>query len=75
MSHAVRAGVERVRGDEASAVAEPAPAAEPVYEGLVTRAIAFALDAALINLVAIVVAGTVSLICPFCICRTSSRTC
>jgi uncharacterized RDD family membrane protein YckC len=37
------------------------PATELRYEGLVTRAIAFALDAAVINLVAIVVAGGVAL--------------
>ena len=34
---------------------------EPRYEGLVTRAIAFALDGAVINLVAIAVAGVVAL--------------
>jgi uncharacterized RDD family membrane protein YckC len=34
---------------------------EPRYEGLVTRAIAFALDAAVINVVAIAVAGVVAL--------------
>jgi len=37
------------------------PAAELQYEGLVTRGIAFAIDAAVINLVAIVVAGGVAL--------------
>jgi uncharacterized RDD family membrane protein YckC len=34
---------------------EPVPAPAPTYEGLVTRAIAFSIDAALINLVALVV--------------------
>jgi uncharacterized RDD family membrane protein YckC len=34
---------------------------EPRYEGLVTRAIAFALDAAVINIVAIAVTGVVAL--------------
>jgi len=37
------------------------PATELRYEGLVTRAIAFAIDAAVIDLVAIVVAGGVAL--------------
>lgn len=37
------------------------PATELRYEGLVTRGIAFAIDAAIINLVAIVVAGAVAL--------------
>jgi hypothetical protein len=35
--------------------------AHPAYVGLVTRAIAFALDAALVNLVAILAAGVVML--------------
>jgi uncharacterized RDD family membrane protein YckC len=38
-----------------------APAAEPQYEGLVTRGLAFAVDAAVINGVAIVVAAVVVL--------------
>ena len=37
------------------------PATEVRYEGLVTRGIAFAIDAAIIDLVAIVVAGAVAL--------------
>jgi hypothetical protein len=37
------------------------PATELRYEGLVTRGIAFAIDAAIIDLVAIVVAGAVAL--------------
>jgi uncharacterized RDD family membrane protein YckC len=37
------------------------PLTAPQYEGLVTRGIAFAIDAAVINLVAIVVAGGVAL--------------
>jgi uncharacterized RDD family membrane protein YckC len=38
------------------------PATELRYEGLVTRGIAFAIDAAIIDLVAIVVAGAVALV-------------
>jgi uncharacterized RDD family membrane protein YckC len=38
------------------------PATEVRYEGLVTRGIAFAIDAAIIDLVAIVVAGAVALV-------------
>ena len=45
---------------QAPAAQEALPAA-PSYQGLVTRAIAFAVDAAIINLVAIAVAGGVSL--------------
>jgi uncharacterized RDD family membrane protein YckC len=40
-------------------VAPPVP--EPIYVGLITRAIAFSLDAALVNLVAIVVAVALGL--------------
>ena len=40
----------------------PPPASEPRYIGLVTRAIAFAIDAAIVNLVAVVVAGAAALI-------------
>ena len=39
----------------------PAPAAAPVYEGLVTRGIAFAVDAALINLAALIFSVSVGL--------------
>jgi uncharacterized RDD family membrane protein YckC len=39
----------------------PAPAAEPVYEGLVTRGIAFAIDAALVNLAALIVSVSAGL--------------
>ena len=46
----------------ASLVTQPqAPAATPSYEGLVTRAIAFTVDAALINLAALVVSVSVGL--------------
>jgi uncharacterized RDD family membrane protein YckC len=51
----------------AAVTASPATAAdrvledEPLYEGLVTRVIAFALDAAIINLLAIVAAAGVAL--------------
>ena len=59
MSHVARAPI----AVSASAAAEPEPAlaAEPVYEGLVTRAIAFTLDAALVNFVALVVGAAVAL--------------
>jgi uncharacterized RDD family membrane protein YckC len=40
----------------------PARTAEPGYVGLITRALAFALDATLINLIAIVTAGIVALV-------------
>jgi uncharacterized RDD family membrane protein YckC len=39
----------------------PVPAPSPVYEGLVTRGIAFAVDAAVINLVALIVSVSVGL--------------
>jgi uncharacterized RDD family membrane protein YckC len=42
-------------------VKEPPPVAAPQYEGLVTRAIAFAVDAAIINLVGLLVGVTVGL--------------
>jgi uncharacterized RDD family membrane protein YckC len=61
MSHAVRApGVPGAVSEHAPA-SEQAPPAAPSYQGLVTRAIAFAVDAAIINLVAIAVAGGVAL--------------
>jgi uncharacterized RDD family membrane protein YckC len=56
-----------VAADRTPAVVHPADAAEATasplaYVGIVTRAIAFAVDAAVIQLVAIAVAGTVALI-------------
>jgi uncharacterized RDD family membrane protein YckC len=46
----------------ASLITQPqAPAATPTYEGLVTRAVAFTVDAALINLAALVVSVSVGL--------------
>jgi uncharacterized RDD family membrane protein YckC len=60
MSHAVRPAVSAAASEKATA-SEQAALAEPSYEGLVTRAIAFALDAAIINLVAITVAAGVAL--------------
>jgi uncharacterized RDD family membrane protein YckC len=60
MSHAVRPAVSAAASEKAPA-SEQAALAEPSYEGLVTRAIAFALDAAIINLVAITVAAGVAL--------------
>ena len=41
---------------------EPAAASDTAYEGLITRAIAFSIDAALINLAAIIVGVAVGLI-------------
>ncbi len=60
MSHAVRPAVPATTSEKATA-SEQAAVAEPSYEGLVTRAIAFTLDAAIINLVAITVAAGVAL--------------
>jgi uncharacterized RDD family membrane protein YckC len=56
-----------VAADRTHAVARPVEAVEATaaatgYVGLVTRAIAFAVDAAVIQLVAIAVAGTIALI-------------
>ena len=45
----------------AASETEPPVAADPVYEGLVTRAIAFTLDAALVNVVAVVAGGALAL--------------
>ncbi len=62
MSHAVQPPTPSAVA--AAAVAQPeasAITAQPDYVGLVTRAIAFALDAALINVVAIVVGAAVGL--------------
>ena len=60
MSHAVRPGAAAVAPGQAAA-SEQAGLAEPSYQGLVTRAIAFAIDAAIINLVSIAVAAGVGL--------------
>jgi uncharacterized RDD family membrane protein YckC len=60
MSHAVRPAVPAATPEKATA-SEQAGLAEPSYQGLVTRAIAFALDGAIINVVAIVVAAGVAL--------------
>lgn len=57
---APRPAVPVAASTQAPAAQEALPAA-PSYQGLVTRAIAFAVDAAIINLVAIAVAGGVSL--------------
>lgn len=61
MSHAVRPAVPAVVAEHAAA-SEQAGLAEPSYQGLVTRGIAFAIDAAIINLVSITVAAGVSLV-------------
>jgi uncharacterized RDD family membrane protein YckC len=60
MSHAVRPAVPAAAPERATASGETGPA-ELSYQGLVTRAIAFAVDGAVINLVAIVVAAGVAL--------------
>jgi uncharacterized RDD family membrane protein YckC len=62
MSQAVRAPAVPAAVSEHATASEQAPAAAPSYQGLVTRAIAFAVDAAIINLVAIAVAGGVALV-------------
>ena len=59
MSHAVRPGAAAVTSGRAAAA--EAVLAEPSYQGLVTRSIAFAIDAAIINLVSITVAAGVGL--------------
>jgi uncharacterized RDD family membrane protein YckC len=60
MSHAVRVPAAPAAVSEQAPAAGQAPPA-PSYQGLVTRAIAFAVDAAIINLAAIAVAGGVAL--------------
>jgi uncharacterized RDD family membrane protein YckC len=60
MSHAVRPAVPAAAPEQATA-SERAGRAELSYQGLVTRGIAFALDGAIINLVAIMVAAGVAL--------------
>jgi uncharacterized RDD family membrane protein YckC len=60
MSHAVRPAVPAAAPETATG-SERADLAETSYQGLVTRAIAFALDGAIINLVAITVAAGVAL--------------
>jgi uncharacterized RDD family membrane protein YckC len=59
-NHAAFAGAVVQRASEAQPETA-APLLAPEYVGLVTRAIAFSLDAALINLIAIVVAAAVGL--------------
>jgi uncharacterized RDD family membrane protein YckC len=59
VSHVARAPI--AVSARAAAEPEPALAAEPFYEGLVTRAIAFTLDAALVNFVALVVGAALAL--------------
>ncbi len=51
MSHVVRRAMRTARPEQAVAAAQALPA-EPSYQGLITRAIAFVVDAAIINLVA-----------------------
>ena len=61
MSHAVRVPTASAAVSEQAPAAGQAPPAAPSYQGLVTRAIAFAVDSAIINLVAIAVAADVAL--------------
>jgi uncharacterized RDD family membrane protein YckC len=56
MSHAVRSSAAPAPISDQVAGSETAVRAERSYQGLVTRSIAFAIDGAIINLVAIVVA-------------------
>jgi uncharacterized RDD family membrane protein YckC len=56
-----RAPAGQVTASTQAPAAEQAPQAAPAYQGLITRAIAFVVDAAIINLVAIAVAAGVSL--------------
>lgn len=60
MSHAVRVPAAPAAVSEQAPAAGRAPSA-PSYRGLVTRSIAFAVDAAIINLAAIAVAAGVAL--------------
>jgi uncharacterized RDD family membrane protein YckC len=55
VSHAVRRAVQAARPEHSTPAARAQPV-EPAYQGLVTRAIAFVLDAAIINFVAMGVA-------------------
>jgi uncharacterized RDD family membrane protein YckC len=59
VSHVARAPI--AVSARTGAEPEPGLAAEPVYEGLVTRAIGFTLDAALVNFVALVVGAALAL--------------
>jgi uncharacterized RDD family membrane protein YckC len=54
VSHVVRRAAQAVRPEQAMSTAQALPA-RPAYQGLVTRTIAFVLDAGIINLVAMVV--------------------
>jgi uncharacterized RDD family membrane protein YckC len=60
MSHVVHRAVKAARPERATPATQ-APSAEPSYQGLITRTIAFTLDAAIINLVAMVVGVAVGL--------------
>ena len=60
MSHAARRAVQAARREHTAPAAWAQPA-EPAYQGLITRTIAFTLDAAIINLVAMVVGVAVGL--------------
>lgn len=67
MSHVVRRAVRAARPEQAASAAQ-ALSAERSYQGLITRAIAFVVDAAIINLVAMgvgVAAGLALSLLPF----------
>lgn len=61
MSHAVRPSAAPAPISEQVSASETSALAERSYQGLVTRSIAFAIDAAIINVVAIVVSTGVAL--------------
>jgi uncharacterized RDD family membrane protein YckC len=61
VSHAVRRAVQAARREDSTPAALAQPA-QPAYQGLVTRSIAFVVDAAIINLVAMVMGIAVGLV-------------
>ena len=62
MSHAVRPSAAPAPISEQVSASETSALAERSYQGLVTRTIAFAIDGAIINIVAIVVGTGVALV-------------
>jgi uncharacterized RDD family membrane protein YckC len=62
MTHAVGSSAAPTPVSDQESVAETSATAERIYQGLITRAIAFALDAAIINVVAIVVGTGAALV-------------
>jgi uncharacterized RDD family membrane protein YckC len=61
MSEVARASAVPVAASREASTVRQAPPAAPSYQGLITRSIAFGVDAAIINLVAVTVAAGVSL--------------